>query len=213
MSDALSSAAAPPSLHSHFAAKSVRLHRPASGLTPLIGRTAGSDAGSPPSSPTKASSGGGGGSAPTTPSTDAAAAAAALSERTLSGMAQVAWKPILGGLSAMLGACEHEAIVQYILKTYQSFAATCGQMSLHQARDALLVSLCQFSLPNWRPSAGVGSSVMSTIMDAGWRVGACRRTYLTHKHILVSSPRCSLRWMFVRNGVAPTRRRVAARSC
>ena len=49
----------------------------------------------------------------------------------------------------------------------------------------MLVSLCQFSLPGWKPSSGVGASVMSSIVEAGWRVGANKRATLTRKHILV----------------------------
>jgi hypothetical protein len=110
---------------------------------------------------------------------------AIINDTVLAEMALVSWRDILGALSAMLGACEQEAVVQYVLKAYQTFAATCGELELHQARDALLVSLCQFSLPGWKPSSGVGASVMSSIVEAGWRVGANKRATLTRKHILV----------------------------
>ena len=100
-------------------------------------------------------------------------------------MATASWRELLGGLSAVLGACEAEPLVQYVLKAYQGFAATCGEMELHAARDALLVSLCQFSLPGWRPSSGVGTTVMSSIVEAGWRVAALKHATLTRKHILV----------------------------
>ena len=199
VSESLSASSTPLSLHSHFAAKSARAHKSSSPGTPLIAPSASQRLStSAPASPTVATGpsaivfpADGAPTGTTTPrraSVDdgsAGGGGGVVTEKVLSDMASASWRDILGGLSAMLGACEQEAVVQYVLKAYQTFAATCGEMELDHARDALLVSLCQFSLPGWKPSSGVGTTVMTSIVEAGWRVGAHKRTTLTRKHILV----------------------------
>lgn len=180
VSDALSPDEAPSSFHSHFAAKSfVRPKKVVSTPGLVDNVTGGEPSPSAPPPPAPLSS-----LPPPLPAGDGREEDSSLT----SSMAATAWKPVLSGLSVCLGACEQEGILAYILKSFQTFAATCGRLSLDRARDALLVSLCQFSLPNWRPTAGVGTAVLASVMESGWKPSSSK-TLLTQKHILVGS-RC-----------------------
>mmetsp|Transcript_26226 Transcript_26226/g.42473 ORF Transcript_26226/g.42473 Transcript_26226/m.42473 type:complete len:1818 (+) Transcript_26226:92-5545(+) len=70
-------------------------------------------------------------------------------------MLQDCWKPVLRALAQLLKNCNNEKIVQFLLKAYMSMTNTCGILGLVDARDAFIMSLCTFSLPNWHSSAAV----------------------------------------------------------
>jgi len=62
-------------------------------------------------------------------------------------LAQTVWTCVLASLSLMLDKSKDEAVVQNILKAYQSFTNTCSVLRLSTPREALLTSLCKQALP------------------------------------------------------------------
>jgi len=73
------------------------------------------------------------------------------------------WKPMLGALESLLRSCNNENVVQFLLKAYMSMTNSCGILELAEARNAFILSLCRFSLPNWHSSAAV---LPNTLRDA-----------------------------------------------
>ena len=75
-------------------------------------------------------------------------------EESVRNMILLSTSNIVGAMSSMLQVVENTSLIQYILKAYQAYTRTCGELQLVAQRDELLVSLCQFSLPGWRPTPG-----------------------------------------------------------
>ncbi len=69
-------------------------------------------------------------------------------------MIECVWRPILVSFSATLAVSSNPLLLQSVLRASQSFAASCGSLSLVSARDAFLVGLCNSSMPQWEPTGG-----------------------------------------------------------
>jgi len=83
------------------------------------------------------------------------------------GMMEVCWKPILRSLALLLQCCDNENIVQFILKAYMSMTNTCGILDLVEARDTFILSLCNFSLPNWYSSTAILPQFLTSTTRCG----------------------------------------------
>ncbi|CAK9005488.1 Protein MON2 homolog [Durusdinium trenchii] len=87
---------------------------------------------------------------PTTPSSGRGVRRAVVRQ-----MMEICWKPMLRALATLLQHCNNENVVQFILKAYMSMTNTCGMLDLVEPRNAFIMSLCNFSLPNWHSSAAI----------------------------------------------------------
>eukprot|EP01125_Pyxidicula_operculata_P001317 TRINITY_DN11210_c0_g1_i1.p1 TRINITY_DN11210_c0_g1~~TRINITY_DN11210_c0_g1_i1.p1 ORF type:complete len:1551 (-),score=285.62 TRINITY_DN11210_c0_g1_i1:70-4206(-) len=63
-------------------------------------------------------------------------------------MAELSWPPILAALDQLLHKAKDEMVMQIILKAYQTFIQSCGDLSLATPRDAFLTSLKKYALPS-----------------------------------------------------------------
>ena len=73
----------------------------------------------------------------------------------VSEMVRYSWRPMLQVLSLLLEFCSNENIVQFVLKAYMSMTITCGVLELDDARNAFILSLCRFSIPDWHSSSAL----------------------------------------------------------
>lgn len=89
---------------------------------------------------------------------DTTAAAAAPAPGTgvqpIAEMIESVWRPILVSFASTLAVSSDLVLLQSVLRACQSFAASCGSLSLVSARDAFLVGLCNSSMPLWQPTGG-----------------------------------------------------------
>lgn len=96
-------------------------------------------------------------------------------------LATRSWMTILAALSLMLSRARDELMLQQILRAYQSFTVTCGQLRLSTPRDALVNALCSQALPLPRkkhvPGANTSTltkknlQVMKTVLNVAHRMG------------------------------------------
>ncbi|GBG33327.1 Brefeldin A-inhibited guanine nucleotide-exchange protein 2 [Hondaea fermentalgiana] len=91
----------------------------------------------------------------------------AMRRDTVREMMIICWEPMLRALALLLQSCNNENVVQFILKAYMSMTNTCGIVELVEARNAFILSLCNFSLPNWHSSAAIVPQQMSVLSRSG----------------------------------------------
>ncbi|WIA43332.1 hypothetical protein OEZ86_009826 [Tetradesmus obliquus] len=73
-----------------------------------------------------------------------------LAAATVSTLVDVLWRPLLAGLSSVLGRCydgsRHEALMLQVLQAYQRYTYSAGALGEVHARDAFLAALCEVAV-------------------------------------------------------------------
>ena len=78
------------------------------------------------------------------------------SERDLiSSMLWQSWRPLLRALSKLLDWSQEETVAQFLIKAYMSLTNTFAVLDMVEPRDAFIMSLCSFALPNWHSTEAI----------------------------------------------------------
>ncbi|XP_037044984.1 protein MON2 homolog isoform X3 [Bradysia coprophila] len=112
------------------------------------------------------------------------------------------WCGLLAALTPLIDAATDESVTENVLKAMQNYAALCGLLELHTARDAFITAICKSSLPpHYALSvlnmgyqmAGVKMHSRTSSQDLGNQyIAQCGENDFRHQVVAVGTPLPSL---------------------
>lgn len=112
------------------------------------------------------------------------------------------WCGLLAALTPLIDAATDETITENVLKAIQNYAALCGLLELHTARDAFITAICKSSLPpHYALSvlnmgyqmAGIKMHSRTSSQDLGNQyIAQCGENDFRHQVVAVGTPLPSL---------------------
>uniref|UniRef100_A0A1L8DV77 Protein MON2 homolog n=1 Tax=Nyssomyia neivai TaxID=330878 RepID=A0A1L8DV77_9DIPT len=110
------------------------------------------------------------------------------------------WCGLLAALSPLIDAATEESVTENILKSMQSYAALCGILELHTARDAFITAICRASLPPHYALSVLNTGYHATsfnchgrldgqdVMGSGQYMAGCGESDFRHQVVAVGTP-------------------------
>ncbi len=112
------------------------------------------------------------------------------------------WCGLLAALTPLIDAATDESVTENVLKAMQNYAALCGLLELHTARDAFITAICKSSLPpHYALSvlnmgyqmAGIKMHTRTNSQDLGSQyISQCGENDFRHQVVAVGTPLPSL---------------------